>query len=124
MILSIFILIEANKYIWWLLRYLILQSWMGACRTIVTMSWDIGKHKMQVCWTQQNEYTFAVHKGGVWSLSGEEELVQQLWKVEDLKWKMQGKALQWFPRQAADLRELSDLSVAAAHLPVCIYHNF
>lgn len=79
---------------------------------------------MQVFWTLQNEYAFTVHIGGAWSLLGEEEIVQQLWKVEDLKRKMQWKALQPSPRQAANPRALSDLSTAAAHLPVSIYHNF
>lgn len=42
------------------------------------MLWDTGKDKMQVCWTQQNEYAFTVHTGGVWCLLEEEELVQQV----------------------------------------------
>lgn len=49
---------------------------------------------MQVCWTLQNEYAFTVHIGEARSLLGGEELVQQLWKEEDLKNKMQRKALQ------------------------------
>lgn len=57
---------------------------MGACRTIVDMLWDTGKHKTQVLWTLQNEYVFAFHIGGVWSLSGGGE-TQQLAKGEGFK---------------------------------------
>lgn len=78
---------------------------------------------MQVCWTLQNEYAFTVHIGGVDLCWGKRSSFSscERWGIEK---EDAGKALQQFPRQAADLIELSTLSVAAAHLPVCIYHNF
>lgn len=48
------------------------------------MLWDIGKHKIQVLWTLQNEYVFAFHIGGVWSLL-ERRGAQQLAKGEGYK---------------------------------------
>lgn len=83
--LSISILIEANKYIWWILWYL------TAFLVINGSLWNYSmyverckKHEMQVFLTLQNEYVFAFHTGGLWSLLGGRG-AQQLAESEGLK---------------------------------------